>query len=1047
VTIPSMILSNPFDQNQFIKFIKDFLPDFRTDERKVEVAKSGFSSITKLGESDSLSTSVLIVKSNKNLASRITLANNSFKILKTYNIYRALIVYVNDDDSIWRLSLLTTIPTFDSTGKVILSYSNPRRHSYVLGSDVGIATARRYLANMGPINDFVDLQYRFSVETVNKDFYKAISTHFYALVGEASESVGAGAILKLDKSNSDEDRKNYAVRLLGRIVFLWFLKQKRSMSGLQLLPGEFLEIENKKGILQNHLQPLFFEILNKEIKNRHEKFTDGNLKFIPYLNGGLFHPSEGTSGDHYNLDTQKSSVEISDLWFHDLFETLNTFNFTIDENLENDVDLSIDPEMLGRIFENLLAEINPETGKIARKSTGSYYTPRSIVNLMVDKSLISYFNKATKIDLVKLRALISTDRQDDLEFPLSEEDKSKVVRAVKKLTILDPACGSGAFPMGILQKLLWVLNQVDPSGEEYLESADYVGTENWLSESRTDYLRKQKIIRDTIFGVDIQSIAVEIAKLRCFLTLIVDQEIDDAAPNRGVVPLPNLDFKFVCADSLIPRMKDTQLAFGDDPLLGDKLHSLRKRFFNTSNEDKKNRLKSEYEKLITDDLKLFQESQWSLQLKSFRPFTNNARATFFDPATMFGFQFFDIVIGNPPYISALAAKKILPAELRDQYKFIYKSASGAYDMYLLFLELGLNLLSENGNLVLITPTKFLSAKYGEAFRGIAHQSLSEIADFDNARIFDSAGVSTFVSFYSKSLSAKELDVTCNVYSNDYEKPELAKTFPRSSLVEFPEQTWGHLKWGSYELIAKIYAESVSTEKLFEVVASSTAAEADDWAKLISVTKTKTSYKMINTGTIRKFECLWGKSPYSNKKTRILTPYLETKSIGERRVRMFSSPKLIIAKLSKHLRASLDLHGDYASSNSVFIIDSNSPYSLTVLAAIMNSTVMDYVYRTTFSGLNLLGSFQFQAPQIRILPIPNHVPRELSKQIETKVAEIRSTDPETDLIKSLMTQLDQLVYQAYHLSAVDIETIETVIHNLSDLEISPEFVLDSDLIDS
>jgi hypothetical protein len=163
--------------------------------------------------------------------------------------------------------------------------------------------------------------------------------------------------------------------------------------------------------------------------------------------------------------------------------------------------------------------------------------------------------------------------------------------------------------------------------------------------------------------------------------------------------------------------------------------------------------------------------------------------------------------------------------------------------------------------------------------------------------------------------------------------------------------------------------------------------------------------------------------------------------------MFSSPKLIIAKLSKHLRASLDLHGDYASSNSVFIIDSNSPYSLTVLAAIMNSTVMDYVYRTTFSGLNLLGSFQFQAPQIRILPIPNHVPRELSKQIETKVAEIRSTDPETDLIKSLMTQLDQLVYQAYHLSAVDIETIETVIHNLSDLEISPEFVLDSDLIDS
>ncbi len=1041
-----MILSDPFCQDEFTEFIKGFLPDFKLDIRKVEAGISGFSEVLRLGESSSLLTSVLIVRSKKNINSRVSLTNKSFKILKAHQIYRALIVYVNDDETIWRLSLLTALPTFDSSGKIIISYSNPRRHSYVLGTEVGVATARKYLSSMGSINDFIDLQYRFSVETVNKDFYKAISNHFYALVGDGTETCTSSLILKSTKGKSDEDRKNYAVRLLGRIVFLWFLKQKKSTNGLQLLPGGFLDLEGKKDILESHLQPIFFEVLNKEIKNRQSKFMTREYTFIPYLNGGLFHPSEGTSGDHYNQDSQKSSVEINDSWFRELFETLNTFNFTLDENLENDVDLSIDPEMLGRIFENLLAEINPETGKVARKSTGSYYTPRSIVNLMVDKSLVTYLYKETKIDLDKLHALISTDRLDDLEFPLNEGEKTKVVKAVKKLTILDPACGSGAFPMGILQKLLWVLNQVDPSGEKYLESADYAGTENWLSESRTDYLRKQKIIRDTIFGVDIQSIAVEIAKLRCFLTLIVDQEIDDEAPNRGVVPLPNLDFKFVCADSLIPRMKDKQLAFSDDPLLDDKLQSIRKRFFNTSNVEKKNRLKSDYEKLIADDLKLFQESQWSLQLKSFHPFSNNTRATFFDPLTMFGFQFFDIVIGNPPYISALAAKKILPAELRDQYKFVYKSASGAYDMYLLFLELGLNLLSENGNLVLITPTKFLSAKYGEAFRGIANYSLSEISDFDNARIFDSAGVSTLVSFYNKNLDPKENDVISNIYGDDYAKPAAVKIFPRSSLNEFPEQTWGHLKWGDYDLISKIYAKNVTTEKLFEVVASSTAAEADDWVKLISVTETKTTFKMINTGTIRKFQCLWGKAPYSNKKARILTPYLEAKDIGERRVRMFGSPKLIIAKLSKQLRASLDLHGDYASSNSVFIIDSNSPYSLTVLAAIMNSTLMDYVYRTTFSGLNLLGSFQFQAPQIRILPIPQLVSRELSKQIESKVIEMINTEPESDLMTSLISDIDKLVYQAYNLSMADIETIETVIHHLPDAELISESLTDSELND-
>ena len=139
-----MILSNPFSQKEFTDFINGFLPDFKLDLRKVEVGSSGFSVVLRLGESSLLMTSVLIVRSTKSINSRISLTNNSFKILKTHQIYRALIVYVNEDETIWRLSLLTALPTFDSSGKIILNYSNPRRHSYVLGSDVGIATARKY---------------------------------------------------------------------------------------------------------------------------------------------------------------------------------------------------------------------------------------------------------------------------------------------------------------------------------------------------------------------------------------------------------------------------------------------------------------------------------------------------------------------------------------------------------------------------------------------------------------------------------------------------------------------------------------------------------------------------------------------------------------------------------------------------------------------------------------------------------------------------------------------------------------------------------------
>jgi hypothetical protein len=136
--------------------------------------------------------------------------------------------------------------------------------------------------------------------------------------------------------------------------------------------------------------------------------------------------------------------------------------------------------------------------------------------------------------------------------------------------------------MGMLQKLLWVISQVDPEGDEYLESQDMEGTEHWLSTGRLDYLRKRKIIRDVIFGTDIQSVAVEIAKLRCFLTLIVDQEIDDSSPNRGVVPLPNLDFKFICADSLTPLDSNKQMSLGDDPDLEKKLASIRRRYFTTT---------------------------------------------------------------------------------------------------------------------------------------------------------------------------------------------------------------------------------------------------------------------------------------------------------------------------------------------------------------------------------------------------------------------------------------------------------------------------------
>lgn len=753
-----MILSSPFNQKEFIAFIESLLPEFRRDLRKVDAGNSGFLEVLRLGESPPLMTSVLVVRSRMNVNSRISLTNNSFKILKMHNIYRALVVYVNDDDdSIWRLSLLSAIPVFDSTGKVVISYSNPKRHSYVLGSEVGIGTARKYLANMGPVTDFENLKFRFSVEAVNRDFYKAITEHFYDLVGryEDKNEVLKKPLLHLPGARTRlEDLQNYSVRLLGRIIFLWFLRQKTSKAGKPLLPRGLLTSSEATGenILHDKVEPVFFEVLNKQVAQREPLYQRGLYADVPYLNGGLFHASDGEAGDYYSETAMKSEVEIPDEWFIALFGTLDAYNFTIDENLENDVDLSIDPEMLGRVFENLLAEINPETGQIARRSTGSYYTPRAIVNFMVDETLAEYLRTKTSVSDDKISAVITTTKHDDLEHPLSAVEKKEIVDALSDLQVLDPACGSGAFPIGMLQKVLWVITQVDPGGDEYLESQDMAGTEHWLTPSRLNYLRKRKIIRDVIFGADIQSVAVEIAKLRCFLTLIVDQEIDDQSPNRGVVPLPNLDFKFICADSLTPLDPNRQMTLGDDPQLEEKLSSIRKRYFLTTSEDKKRGLRKDFERLVNSSPTLFTENVRNTQLKSFRPLASNNQATFFDLQTMFGLDSFPVIIGNPPYkvLEGPDSKDMLE-NLRQIKSFIY-ATGGKLNLYRHFIERAQQLLDSNGVLSFIVPSTLIADKNTQGIRLSFKEkgSLKFLIEFpEKERVFESVTQATTIFLFKK----------------------------------------------------------------------------------------------------------------------------------------------------------------------------------------------------------------------------------------------------------------------------------------------------------
>lgn len=501
----------------------------------------------------------------------------------------------------YRLSFVAREAVFED-GEFKIRETPAKRFTYLLGPGESCRTAAERLHSLGQkqtvtIDDVTDA---FSVEKLNKEFYRHIQKHFYKLIGGKvanNDFTGCMAIPSkpIDATENHKLYSEFAVRLLGRVVFCWFLKHKKCDQNRPLIPEELLSlsaVETHSGYYHQVLEKLFFQTLNKPMNER-SKYAPEFAHLIPYLNGGLFDPhkddfyEEGALGESKFINT----LVVPDDWFLNLFQTLEQYNFTIDENTALDNEVSIDPEILGRIFENLLAEINPETGDSARKATGSFYTPREIVDYMVEESLLQHLKtnlatkntKAHKEDTPKDSELgdsaplreIDTELEsllralfvdDDQPHGLDEETRRAVVNAFRTIKVLDPACGSGAFPVGILQKMLCVLRKVDDDNDLWLdaqieqvqgmrlskaeEDRRLAEIEHAFETNEADYGRKLGIIQNSVYVVDIQPIAIEISKLRFFLTLIVDEKIEEDEDNRGILPLPNLDFKFVCANTL-----------------------------------------------------------------------------------------------------------------------------------------------------------------------------------------------------------------------------------------------------------------------------------------------------------------------------------------------------------------------------------------------------------------------------------------------------------------------------------------------------------------
>lgn len=578
--------------------------------------------------------------------------------------------------------------------------------------------------------------------------------------------------------------------------------------------------KNKSGGLDSHYG--IHNVYRYEDAFQRPKEALALFEEVPFLNGGLFEcldkfPENSSDKTIIRIDgfsdRADNTLKVPNkLFFSDpieidlnevfatrnkrytvrgLINILDSYKFTVDENTPIEQEVALDPELLGKVFENLLASYNPETATTARKQTGSFYTPREIVDYMVDESLLTRFSDAIKpkngklddTTTAKLKNLLS---YADTPHGLTASDTKKLITSIDNIKVLDPACGSGAFPMGVLLKLVHVLTKIDPRNEEWKQrqvnrvnrliadaeetiEADEVkqpivaelekqraDVEEAFLRNELDYGRKLYLIKNCIFGVDIQPIAVQISKLRFFISLIVNETIDSDRDNRGIQPLPNLETKFVAANTLIDIDKSAQKDFSthekEISLIEKKLKKVRGKHFHARTKKIKEECRTT-DKLLRNELKellLLDGFQPDIanKLSDWDPYEAWVVAPFFDPRWMFEIDDgFDVVIGNPPYLRVQGIQQTQP-EFVPLYRDRFKSATGSFDLYALFIERGYKLLHKDGQLAYIVPHKFFQATFGVALRKLLtqRQALRQIVRFGAEQVFDEATTYTCLLF-------------------------------------------------------------------------------------------------------------------------------------------------------------------------------------------------------------------------------------------------------------------------------------------------------------
>lgn len=1004
------------DFTRFFRLKTQAQGNFRPNEEKLaNYNDANFSGILKLGQIEFSETEKLIIvvaKVAKGLSERSgkkAQYEKAKKTLKDLQVFTAGIFVFYDDSGSFRFSLIYP----ESIGNR-RQWSNFRRFTYFVSREFTNKTFLQRIGD-GDFSTLAKIKDAFSVEKVTKEFYLEYRKLFENLLGELSKN----HTFLNEVSRNGLNTENFAKKLLGQVVFLYFVQKKGwlgvpegskwSEGDKNFLSNLFKETEkNGKNFFNDYLEKLFYNALNNSRRDSADPsfFKDFNCR-IPFLNGGLFEAE---------YDWKNSLIYLDNKNFKAIFDVFDRYNFTVEEESPDDKEIAVDPEMLGKVFENLL----PEN---LRKGKGTYYTPREIVYYMCRESLINYLvSNHSNITEENIRNYIFYS--ESFENFKKQKGESftpgqwkELDDLLKNIKVCDPACGSGAFLVGMLNLIIKL--------RIYLQTTpDY----NQIPR-KTEYELKKETIQNCIYGVDIDPGAIEIAKLRLWLQLVVDYELKD------IEPLPNLDYRLMCGNSLLEEFEGVKFYNGENAeqqatLLVDtekqeKIAKLKKKvreYFDIHDDKGKQQKRKEIND-IKDWLVRSALEKRKQDLASQRK-NEESKANMLDkksrekylaswgdkfiaeakikevldnlhnpkkekPFFIWKLEFidvfedkkgFDVVIANPPYIRISSISKNEDETIRSKYKTVF----GHYDVYVPFMEKGIDLLNIKGILSYITPNKYLIKRYANKLRPFILKKcqILKLIDTSQARTFDTASVYPVITILTKKISNEKVYVAIlddkhfeQFFYGLFEGGYFLKQddFKNNKNCIFDIS----IRPESFELFKKILLD---TEPLGDYARMLTGTPAIEkfyqWKKLLfpenKLPKNKKSLKFINVSNIAEYKIDYGKRIRSAG-LKLEKPYIifDNDLIGNNKWSVFEKKKIVIKGTAKKLTAAFDDIG-YANVSLyavIFNLNHDNKDKNYYHLALLNSRLINFWYCKKFASANLAGNYiSFNGVYLEQIPI-------------------------------------------------------------------------------